>query len=195
MKYISFLFKVNVSTDYSVLIKTKNCKIIIELHKQINRQIRVITHSKKYHSIVTFIKTVESAYIVLKNLDTVKSRLFQVSFTSSLVYLKSSVSCISSFTLPFAPHYLTVTWGSVEHSEEVWREAGRCIRSVWQLRKRWEPLVTWNKQDSLDSGYSKPRFIATPSNQMPPVYRKNGGVPTSSPPAWTTDYQHMRLNE
>ena len=43
--------------------------------------------------------------------------------------------------------------------------------------------------------YSKTPFIATPSNQMPPVYRKKGGVPTSSPPAWTTDYQQMLLNE
>ena len=52
----------------------------------------------------------------------------------------------------------------------------------------------WNKNSRLWL-YSKTPFITTPSNQMPPVYRKNGGVPTSSPPAWTTDYQHMRLNE
>ena len=56
----------------SVVIKTKNCKIITKLHKKINRQIRVLTYSKKYHSIVTFKKTVVSAYIVFRNLDIYK---------------------------------------------------------------------------------------------------------------------------
>ena len=33
----------------------------------------------------------------------------------------------------------------------------------------------------FDELYSKTPFIATPSNQMPPVYRKNGGVPLKPP--------------
>ena len=37
--------------------------------------------------------------------------------------------------------------------------------------------------ESGNAYYSKTPFIATPSNQMPPVYRKNRGVPISSPPA------------
>ena len=78
---------------------------------------------------------------------TVKSRLFQVLFISSLVYHKSSVSFISSFTLPSTPHYFTVTWRSEERSEERRRVGARCIQLVWQLRQWWEPLATWNKQD------------------------------------------------
>ena len=43
--------------------------------------------------------------------------------------------------------------------------------------------------------YSKTPFIATPSNWMPPAYRKCGGVPTSPPPAWPTGCRRIRLNE
>ena len=80
-------------------------------------------------------------------------------FISSLVYLKSNVSCISSFTLPSTPHYFTATRRFKEHLEEVRRVGARCIQSVRQLRQWWGPHATWNKQDSFRDIWKKRDLI------------------------------------
>ena len=69
------------------------------------------------------------------------------------------------------------------------------VKKVKKVQKNRQKNFFYSVKCTRNLVYSKTPFIATPSNQMPPIYRKNGGVPTSSPPAWTTDYQHMRLNE
>ena len=89
---------------------------------------------------------------------TVKSRLFQVLFISRLVYLKSSVSCISSFTLPPRPT-ISLSRDVLRSARKKWQEWGRGAFSWYdnwgsggdpsqlEINKTLSFQDTWNKRD------------------------------------------------